>query len=353
MKKNIGVLSIQGLPARYGAFEQAVDQIIRHAATHRPELHFVVGCNVIASAEPYDMPNVTRLFFKRSGGIGVIAYGLKAFFAMYARGVRTYLVFGYGLAPFFWLFELLGCHLVCNVDGFEWRRAKWGNWARRYFKLCETFSARARADLIFDSIGVARYYAINHCRTGHTLFYGTEPAATIEVPALGSLTGNGEYFVVVMRMEPENHIREIVRAYQASKAQRRLILIGPSTPFFESEVKPLIDADASGRVTWLGPIYDRSKLQALRAGAYAYLHGHSVGGTNPTLVEACWLARPVIAYESIFNREVLGASGTYFRDERGLTAILEDEASVLPTPPRLDDRYTWDYVCDAYINLVA
>lgn len=353
MKKNIGVLSIQGLPARYGAFEQTVDQIIRHAATQRPELHFVVGCNADSSAEPYDMPNVTRLFFKRSGGIGVIAYGLKAFFAMYASGVRTYLVLGYGLAPFFWLFELLGCHLVCNVDGFEWRRAKWGKWARRYFKLCETFSVRARADLIYDSIGVARYYSINHRRPGHTLFYGTEPAATVAVPGLESLTGGGEYFIVVMRMEPENHIREIVRAYQTSKALRRLVLIGPSTPFFESEVKPLIDADASGRVTWLGPIYDRRKLQALRAGAYAYLHGHSVGGTNPTLVEACWLARPVIAYGSIFNREVLGASGTYFRDERDLTAILDDEARVLPPPPRLDERYTWGHVCDGYIRLVA
>jgi len=283
MKKNIGVLSIQGLPARYGAFEQTVDQIICHAATHRPELHFVVGCNAGASAEPYDMPNVTRLFFKRSGGIGVIVYGLK--------GLRTYLVLGYGLAPFFWLFELLGCHLVCNVDGFEWRRAKWGKWARRYFKLCETFSARAHADLIYDSIGVARYYAINHRRPGHTLFYGTEPVATLAVPGLESLTGGGEYFVVVMRMEPENHIREIVCAYQASKARRRLVLIGPSTQFFENEVKPLIDADASSRVTWLGPIYDRRKLQALRAGAHAYLHGHSVGGTNPTLVEACWLGR--------------------------------------------------------------
>lgn len=351
--KKIGVLSVQGLPARYGAFEQTVDQIIRHAAREHPDLHFVVGCNKVAAAEPYDMENVTRLFFKRGAGIGVINYGLKAFISMYVRGVRTFLIMGYGLAPFFWLFELLGCQLVCNVDGFEWRRAKWGKRARRYFKLCETLSVRSNAKLIYDSIGVARYYHIKHRRTGHILFYGTEPVPTVRVPELEAMVGSAAYYVVVMRMEPENHILEIVRAFQNSRTNQRLILIGPSTPFFLRHVKPLVDSDTTGRIVWLGSIYDRRNLQALRAGASAYIHGHSVGGTNPTLVEACWLGRPVIAYGSVFNREVLGAAGTYFHDERGLTAILNDDSLVLPLPPRLDARYTWSMVCDGYIRLVA
>jgi glycosyltransferase involved in cell wall biosynthesis len=351
--KKIGILSVQGLPARYGAFEQTVDQIVRYAARDRPDLHFIVGSNKESASEPYDMENVTRLFFKRGAGIGVINYGLKAFVSMYLRGVRTFLIMGYGLAPFFWLFELLGCQLVCNVDGFEWRRAKWGRWARKYFKLCETFSVGSRAKLIYDSIGVARYYSIKHSRTGHTLFYGTEPLPTESLPELETMVGSTAYYVVVMRMEPENHILEIVRAFQLSKTHRRLILIGPSTPFFVRDVKPLIDGDTTGRIVWLGAIYDRPKLQALRAGAYAYIHGHSVGGTNPTLVEACWLGRPVIAYASIFNREVLGAAGTYFPDERGLTVILNDDSRVLPLPPRLDARYTWENVCHGYIQLVA
>lgn len=353
MEKKIGVLSIQGLPARYGAFEQAVDQLVRHAAKAGAHLTFFVGSNASASAESYDVPNVTRLFFTRSAGIGVILYGLKAFGLMYLRGVRTFLVMGYGLAPFFWLFEFLGCRLVCNVDGFEWRRAKWGKWARRYFKLCESFAVRSQAELIFDSIGVARYYALNHRRSGHVLFYGTEPIVGIESPGFDPAIAGGDYFVVVMRMEPENHIREIVRAYLASRASRRLVLIGPSTPFFDSEVMPLVEADNKGRVLWLGPIYDRVKLQAFRASAYAYLHGHSVGGTNPTLVEACALGRPIIAYGSIFNREVLGSAGTYFRDEAGLTAILNDDARRLPPPPRLDQSYTWDHVCSGYVRLLS
>ena len=350
---NIGILSIQGLPARYGAFEQTVDQIVRHAQVTHPDILFYVGCNTEAAKETYDQPNVKRLFFRRRGGLGVVIYGLKAYMSMYLRGVRTFLVMGYGLAPLFWFFELLGCRLICNVDGFEWRRAKWGLLARRYFKLCETLSVHSRGELIYDSIGVARYYAINHRRSGHILFYGTEPTDAKKVANLEGMIGTGEYFVVVMRMEPENHILEIVRGYLASNARRRLILIGPGTSFFKREVKPLIDADRSTRVAWLGPIYDRDKLQAIRAGAHAYIHGHSVGGTNPTLVEACWLNRPVIAYGSVFNREVLDGAGTYFLDEHSLTKILNDEQRTLPAPPVLDDRYTWKHVCYGYLKLMA
>lgn len=350
--KEVGVLSIQGLPARHGAFEQAIDQLVRYSNQTRPDIHFVIGCSIAAIDEVYEMPNVTRLFFKRRGGLGVIFYGLKAFVSMYLRGVRTYLIMGYGLAPFFWLFELLGCRLLCNVDGFEWRRAKWGKLARFYFKLCESLSVKSRASLIYDSNGVARYYGINYKRNGDILFYGTDPISEEASLTIQDL-GEKPYFVVVMRMEPENHILEIVRAYLRSRASHRLLLIGPSTPFFERNVKPLIDDDQLNRVVWLGPIYDRVALHAFRSGAYAYIHGHSVGGTNPTLVEACELGRPIIAYASIFNKEVLGLCGTYFRNENALMEILNDEERSLNYPPKLDERYTWKYVCEGYLKLLG
>lgn len=348
----VGVLSIQGLPARHGAFEQTIDQIVRYAQVNRPDIHFFVGCNLNSMTEAYSQPNVTRAFFKRTPKLGVIGYGLKAFFYMYGQGVRSFLIMGYGLAPFFWLFEFLGCSLVVNVDGFEWRRAKWSLLAKRYFKLCELLSVNSKARLIYDSIGVARYYGVVHRRLGYTLFYGTELINS------GSLKDNAPelvdmpYFVVVMRMEPENHILQIVRAFLASCSQFRLVLIGPSTEFFNSSVKPLISNELNVRVVWLGPIYCREKLHSIRSEAIAYVHGHSVGGTNPTLVEACWINRPVIAYRSIFNREVLGAKGTYFKDEASLTKIFNEDVSSLPLPPKLNLSYSWEYVCNGYLQLL-
>lgn len=353
MKNHVGVLSIQGLPPRHGAFEQTVDQIVKHAASIAPDLIFFVCSSTKISDEPYDLSNVKRIFFRRKEGFGVITYGLKAFFFMYLRGVRTFLVMGYGLAIFFWLFNLLGCKLVCNVDGFEWRRAKWGKWARRYFKLCESASVVSNAELIFDSEVIARYYKINHRRSGHTIFYGAEPLSGVKISKDQLFVGGSEYFIVVMRMEPENHILEIVKAYLASNSRRRLILVGPSTPFFEKAVKPLINSDLTAKVIWLGPIYDRSKLQVLRKNAYAYIHGHSVGGTNPTLVEACLLGKPIIAYRSTFNREVLGVNALYFWDESSLISIFRDDNPFINTPPNLDKRYTWDYICNEYIKLLS
>jgi hypothetical protein len=355
----VGVLSIQGLPARYGAFEQAVDQLARFVYLKDPSILFMVGCVPELESSPIDHPNVHRIYVKRRAKFGVIVYGLLCFMHMYRAGVRDFLIMGYGLAPFFKLFEFLGCNLTVNVDGFEWRRAKWGRLAKTYFRWCELFSARSNAELIYDSIGVARYYGIVHGRPGHTVFYGEDSADSIDELRLSDLrtraeqlTGVGEYLVVVMRMEPENHIREIVSGFLASKTARSLILVGPSTPFFESVVRPLIECDNESRVKWLGPIYDRQLLRVIREAAVAYIHGHSVGGTNPTLVEAVSFNKPIIAFGSIFNREVLGFSALYFNDEVRLAALLDENVAAFPLPCRLDESYTWPYVCEKYLSVI-
>lgn len=346
----VGVLSIQGLPPRHGAFEQCIDQLVRQAALQRPELFFYVGCSKDSCTEVYNQHNVRRIFSRRFDGVGVVAYGLVSFAKMYAKGVRRFLVMGYGIAPFFCLFQLLGCEIVCNVDGIEWRRSKWGPLAKLYFKLCEKAAVKSKASLIYDSLGIARYYSIIHRRPGTVMFYGSEPLADCSEP---SNLVDSQFYSVVMRMEPENHIFEIVKGFLASDSDKALILIGPTTTFFEQKVLPMIEADPSGRVRWLGPIYDRQKLAALRIASEAYIHGHSVGGTNPTLVEACYIGRPVIAFDSIFNREVLDDNALYFRTAEDLRKIVNlGHLPEIPKPPVLDKRYTWESVAHDYLKQI-
>jgi len=326
MNKKIGILTTRGLPPRYGAFEQAVDQIVKQSDIKK--------------------------FYIRKGGVGVIYYGLKSFFDFYLQGVKIFICFGYGLAPFFWIFHLLGCKIICNVDGFEWRRAKWGGIAKKYFKLCEWFAVKSKAELIYDAVGIQRYYNIVHRRNGHLLFYGVDKVCEGTIPENLQELNKINYFVVVMRMEPENHIKEIVQGFILSNSKAALILIGPSTKFFEENVIPLIN-NSKDRVKWVGPIYDRQILYAIRKKAIAYLHGHSVGGTNPTLIEACNIGRPIIAYNSIFNKEVLGVKGLYFHSSESLADTINNVFFENIYPPTLDERYTWDYVADGYIKLLA
>ena len=255
---------------------------------------------------------------------------------------------GYTLAPFFKIFEFLGCNLICNVDGIEWRRSKWGRAAKSYFRLCEYMVVRSNATLIYDAYGIEKYYKIIHARKGKVIFYGTDKHVITkesERPFLGQ-----DFGVVVMRMEPENHILEIVKAQLKSSTKINLKLIGPRTSFFDNFVLPLIENNE--RVEWLGPIYDRQKLYSIRQSAVYYVHGHSVGGTNPTLVEACELNRPVIAYNSIFNREVLGDKAVYFNNIDELTIIFDSDFTKFPSPPKLNEMYTWEKVCYEYVSLL-
>ena len=356
MKSNtslkVAILTTRGLPARYGAFEQTVDQLVKYASINSSKFTFYVACANDAEQHPYEQNNVIRKFYNRKNGIGVLYYGLKSFYDFYIMGIRTFICFGYGLSPFFIIFnKLLGCKIICNVDGFEWRREKWGVIAKRYFKICEYLAAKSNTHLIFDSFGVARYYSIKYKRNGNIIFYGTEEIKNYSLSKFYNELSAIEYFVVVMRMEPENHIYDIVSGFLLSNRKEHLLLIGPETSYFLRKILPLVHL-SDGRVKWMGPIYDRVNLLAIRSLAVGYIHGHSVGGTNPTLVEACSIGRPIIAFNSIFNKEVLGNKALYFNDSNELSIILDNKFELKLHPPILSEKYTWPFVSSQYFNML-
>lgn len=346
--KKIGVLGIRGLPARYGAFDTMVSELVSYALIKNKNLRFYIACSKEFKQYSFNLPNVQRVFIPRFSGIGVIFFGLLSLAKLYFLGVRNFLVMGYTLAPFFKIFEFLGCDFICNVDGIEWRRSKWKQAAKNYFRFCERVIVRSNATLIYDAYGIERYYKIIHCRSGTLIFYGSDRYDVTHSKNQVNIKSN--YGVVVMRMEPENHILEIVKAKLKSSSVFKLKLIGPRTPFFDSFVLPLILN--SKKIEWLGPIYNRKKLYQIRKSASFYVHGHSVGGTNPTLVEACEFRKPIIAYNSIFNKEVLGEGAVYFKNEEELCAIFNSDINFLPQPPNLSEKYTWESVCYDYISLL-
>ena len=134
--------------------------------------------------------------------------------------------------------------------------------------------------------------------------------------------------------------------------QEKLIIIGPSTNF-EKNVLPIINE--SEKILYFGPVYDRQKLFELRYGSFAYIHGHSVGGTNPTLVEACYVGRPIIAYDTNFNKEVLGNSGYFFKSSYDLCQIINhlEKENNLKFPRKLSKDYEWESIAKKYLELLV
>ena len=346
-KNKIALLCIRGLPAQYGAYDQTSHELVSNEECKN--YSFIVPCENSLSNTPYDYTNTQRIFLnKTSGGIGTIIYGLKSTFLAIKNGAKTLVFFGYGLAPIFPFLKLFGYRVICNVDGIEWERAKWGKIAKFYFKFCEFISAYTPILRVYDAKAIKDYYIRKYNAKGKLIYYGSDTKQFNQDYSKDSKS-NDKFAIVVMRMEPENNILNIVKAFSKKTIGIKLKIIGPSTNFFEKICMPMIAK--SKNIDYLGPIYDRKILIEKRSAASVYIHGHSVGGTNPTLVEACHIRKPIIAHDNKYNREVLKERGFFFKDSDDLYKIVSKNEWKNIIPPSLSSDYEWCTICQKYTSL--
>jgi glycosyltransferase involved in cell wall biosynthesis len=273
-----------------------------------------------------------------------------------AHRVDAAIVFNAANAPLLPALRAARIPVATHVDGLEWKRAKWGGAGRRYYRAAESLAVRWSDALIADAQGIADYYRTEFDAGTELITYG---APLLEVGAdrlaeLG-LTPRG-YHLVVARFEPENHVHLIVEGYVASRADLPLVVVG-SAPYAD-DYTAQVHALGDDRVRFLGGVYDQELLDQLYANATSYLHGHSVGGTNPSLLRALGAGAATIAFDVSFNREVLESTGTYFATAADVAARIEaaeaDPGGTLARGRAARKRarhYDWDEVADRYEEL--
>jgi glycosyltransferase involved in cell wall biosynthesis len=270
---------------------------------------------------------------------------------------------GYGAAWGCFIPRLWGTRVWVNMDGLEWARSKWRPWVRVYLRLMERVMAFTVDRVLADAQAIKQYYEGRYPSGAPCTFipYGAEG---VPVPdASGQLARHGlaaeKYFLVVARMEPENHIHEIIRAYQQWGGAYPLVVVGDHTA--DNAYCRWIRLQQSPSVVLLGALYDAEELAALRTGALAYVHGHSVGGTNPSLLEAMWYGSVVLAHDNPFNREVLADEGLAFASEDALTGLYQRVCEMTPadksrrrqhTRQIALSRYQWPLVVTDYLTLL-
>jgi glycosyltransferase involved in cell wall biosynthesis len=227
---------------------------------------------------------------------------------------------------------------------------------RRYYRTAESLAVRWSDVLVADAQGIADYYRREFQAPTTLLTYG----APLIVPGADRLAELGltpdGYHLVVARFEPENHVDMIVDGYRRSAATKPLIVVG-SAPYAEEYTRRVHEL-GDERVRFLGGVWDQQQLDQLYANCFTYVHGHSVGGTNPSLLRAIGAGAAVVAYDVDFNREVVEAVGRYFRDAAGVAELLE-RAEDDPTTVALEgkraaelaERYNWDDVAEGYERL--
>jgi glycosyltransferase involved in cell wall biosynthesis len=356
------MLGTRGVPAHYGGFETAVEEIGRRLVERGHEV--VVYCRDAGDevAETYLGMELVHLPAAHRKSLETLSHTALSVSHLLARRrpCDAAFVFNAANAPFIPPLRARGVPVVVHVDGLEWQRDKWQGAGRRYYRVAEGLAVRWADALIADAQGIADYYADEFGAPTELITYGAPVQDEPGAARLAELDLRPRaYHLVVARFEPENHVREIVMGYTRSASRHPLVVVG-SAPYsngYTAEVKQLADADP--RVRLLGGVWDQAQLDELYANSLTYLHGHSVGGTNPSLLRAMGAGAAVLAYDVVFNRETLGDRGWFFDRPATLGALL-DEAEARPGTladaghalrERARRTYDWDDVALRYEDL--
>lgn len=365
----IAMIGTRGVPARYGGFETCVEEVGYRLAKRghdvtvycrRPESAAArAGDEFEPELEEYLGMRLVHLPAMRRKTLETLSHtALSVRHALFDRPDVAF-VFNAANAPLLPLLRMRRIPVVTHVDGLEWKRAKWNGAGQRYYRAAESLAVRWSDALIADAVGIQDYYSRRFSVSTDYIPYGApilvDPGSE-RIAVLG-LRPNG-YHLVVARFEPENHVDLAVRGYLESAATRPLVVVGaaPYADQYTAKIKAL--ASGNKRVRLLGSVWDQRLLDELYGNALTYIHGHSVGGTNPSLLRAMGAGTATNAFDVNFNREVLADYGCYFTRSAQLAALCDQaEADPVGTAHRGRaqvaslDRYEWDGVADKYEQL--
>jgi len=321
---HVQILGCRGIPASHGGFETFAENLALFL-TRRGHQVTVYCQGASSDTEREDFwRGVRRVHFPAGTGVrGTIHFDWRCVNHS-CREDGTALTLGYNTAVFSLVYRLRGHKNVMNMDGLEWKRDKWSVPAKAWLLLNEWLGARLAHHLVADHPAIAEHLARHTPRSKISIIpYGSRRSESID-PAMLQQFGlvSKQYYLMIARPEPENSILEVVSGYSSRKRSRPLVVLGryrPDTVPYHAAVMRA----AGPNVRFLGGIYDQRVVTALRQHALVYLHGHRVGGTNPSLVESLAAANPIIAHDNRFTRWVAGEAAVYFRTAKDVDELLE------------------------------
>jgi len=358
----VRMLGTRGIPAAHGGFETAAE----HLADYLVERGWrvVVYCQEDGNGPVHEdtWNGVERVHIpvSRDGATGTGQFDWIA--ARHAaRHSDVCLLFGYNTAVFNALQRIRRIPLIINMDGIEWQRERWGPSRRAWLYLNERIAGLLGHDLIADHPEIERYLRGRVPRAKLTMIpYGADDvtnAPTDPVQALG--LEPGRYLTLICRPVQENSILELVEGFSRTERGVKLVILGNYDADVDDYHRQVLHA-ASHEVLFPGSIYDPDVTRALRFHSLAYLHGHTVGGTNPSLVEAMGAGNAIIAHNNPYNRWVADAGALYFTDaasaDSQLTRVIDDpqvrRKLSSASRQRHQELFTWNRIARQYEELL-
>ncbi|AOW75271.1 glycosyl transferase [Pediococcus acidilactici] len=352
--QNVFIVGAKGIPAKYGGYESFVEQLTKRKISDN--IHYFVACRRDLSdnkSDTFVYNNATcfNVSVPNVGPARAILYDLKAlnWSIKYIKEHNVSNPIVYVLAcrigPFISKYKKqlkqLGGKLYVNPDGHEWLRAKWSKPVREYWKISEKLMVKHADLLICDSKNIEKYILREYKKYNpNTMYisYGSDITASKlgfrdEVVQKWFNTHNihvGDYYLIVGRFVPENNYETMIREFMNSNTNKDLVIItNVEKNKFYSHLKETTGFENDTRIKFVGTVYDAELLKFIRENAYAYLHGHEVGGTNPSLLEALGSTKINMLLNVGFNKEVAEEGALYWTKETGDLSQLIDKADLL------------------------
>ena len=342
----VGIIGTRGIPNSHGGFERFVELLVADQRWQNDDIRFVVyGEGADEQHNPWTTLRSTGCTKKDRP---FWYYFRSAYLA--ARECDVVLCCGVALSIFAFWPGLKGKALIVNPDGCEWRRTKWSRLGRLIVWAMYAPAMIAAKRIVIDAEALRSDFKLD-ASAWYIPYAAPEPKTTSLTPETRLLYGlDRPYVLVVARLEPENNIGMIVDAFEAlGDPDCDLVVVGgTTTPFYNT----VLASHAASNVRFVGGIYDQDVLDEVRSNAAVYVHGHSVGGTNPSLLEALATVTGRLAcHDNKYNREVAGKEASYFATSEALTALLGSQLAEAPAyarHPSRDMRFHPDTIYERY-----
>lgn len=357
--KKIAIIGTVGIPAKYGGFETLAEHLTSEKSK---EFKFTVHCSSPMYSSKRDSYNNSELKYwpLKANGIQSVLYDIVSMLHA-AKNSDLLLILGISGCIFLPILKLLSKKkVIVNMDGLEWKRDKWGKFAKWFSKFSEKMAIKHADTIIADNEEIKRYVKAEYKKNAVLIAYGADhverkklsPSTLQEFPYLKE-----KYAFKVCRIEPENNIHLILETFAELDILNIIIVGNWNNSSYGIQLKQKYDKYKN--IFLLDPIYDQAKLNQLRSNCSVYIHGHSAGGTNPSLIEAMYLRLPILAYNVNYNKETTKHKALYFQDNLSLKkALLNLDEEILSEIGSAmfrvaKDLYTWKRISGQYADLFA
>ena len=358
---NIAILGTRGIPNNYGGFEQFAENLSEelskkgHKVTvYNPEYHYYKetkfkDVTIVRKGNPES----------KFGNAANFIYDFSCLKDALKNNFDIILECGYGSVAFsYLLLDINKSTIITNMDGMEWQRTKWNLLAKKILKISERIAVRKSHYLVSDNTCIQGYYKAKYQRDSFYIPYGANIIEKIDDTVLAKYNlEEDEYFLLISRLEPENNIEIILNGIIKSGTKQKVIVVSnPAAKYGRRLRKKYLN---NTNIIFVGSIYNQIELDTLRLNCKVYFHGHSIGGTNPSLLEAMASKAFIVSHDNIFNRSVLKDNAIYFKSTENIKTIIDDfdnlkqnkESFINKNIQSIKDNYSWTKIANQYEEL--